>query len=106
MVGLVKYVGSACARQPQLMIDRSFLTSNKAERDLASRTIFFHVASLRSRVGAFPRMKRDDLARVSATFMRRMSVRVSCQPIIIYSIAYLTRNQLIAGQVLREHMTE
>jgi hypothetical protein len=86
-------------------MDRNILTSNKAERDLASRTIFLHVASLRSRVGALPRMKRDDLARVSATFMRRMSVRLSDQP-RIYSFAYLIRNQLIAGQVLREHMRE
>ncbi len=42
--------------------------------DLASVIISAQVVLLLSRVGAFPRIKRDDFARVRATFMRRMSL--------------------------------
>ena len=46
----------------------------KHDLDLASVIISAQVALLRSRVGAFPRMNRDDFARVRATFMRRRSL--------------------------------
>ena len=87
--------------------NRSIRTSNNAERDLASRIISFQVTSLLSRVGAFPRMKRDDLARVSATFIRRMSVHKSVRSTgIKYSATYLRGNQLTAGQVPHERTRE
>lgn len=51
------------------------LTSTSAFLSLASLTIPFHCTPPPSSVGACPMMKSEDLARVSATFIRRESFR-------------------------------
>lgn len=67
---------------PDGVVKYATSTSVKKLRDFESATMARHVSLLRSRVAAFPRMKREDFARVIATFIRRISeieVRVTRQ---------------------------
>lgn len=50
-------------------------TLTKKPLSLASWTIIFHRSSLRSKVGPFPKINNELLARVSATFIRLVSFR-------------------------------
>jgi hypothetical protein len=50
------------------------VTSTSEELERASSTIWRHVPSLLSNVGALPRMNKEDLALVNATFILRVSV--------------------------------
>jgi hypothetical protein len=50
------------------------VTSTSEELERASSTIWRHVPSLLSNVGALPRMNKEDLARVNATFILRVSI--------------------------------
>ena len=50
------------------------VTSTSDEFERASSTIWRQVPSLLSNVGALPRMNKEDLALVNATFILRVSV--------------------------------
>lgn len=73
-------VNGACERvgveRPEGAVKYVISTSVKNLRDFESATMARQVSLLRSRVAAFPRMKREDFARVIATFIRRISINV------------------------------
>ena len=85
------------------------VTSTSEELERASSTIWRHVPSLLSNVGALPRMNKEDLALVNATFILRVSV---CIVNICLSskensqTKHLIRNRQIADQDLHGHKKE
>ena len=85
------------------------ITSTSEELERASSTIWRHVPSLLSNVSALPRMNKEDLALVSATFILRVSVCIVniCLPSEENDqIKHLIRNRRIADQDLHGHKKE
>ena len=85
------------------------VTSTNEELERASSMIWRQVPSLLSNVGALPRMNKEDLALVNATFILRVSIYMLLTFVIKRGngqIKYLIRNRLIADEDLHGHKKE